>query len=334
MKVGDVVARAHSATWPAAAANVSVVVATHNRSSYLDGLFDHLGRQTVDVEVVIADDGSTDDTWQRLQQITDATTLPVLALHLEHTGGPSVPRNTAASHARSDVLAVTDDDCLPEPDWAGAIASAVRTGVAIAQGRTVPVGPRPGPWDRTVAVEEPSWLFETCNLGFDRDRFLELGGFPVLEVLEHLPRGFGEDVVFGALAARSGGFRWAPDAIVRHRWIDTTYAGHLRGVRRLSGFPWLAREVPEVAERLVGGVFLSRRTLEYDAAVAAVLAAALTRRPLLAVGALPWVRQVLAGARRRPGQPMAVRVAQEAASDTVGLVALVSGSLRHRRLVV
>jgi glycosyltransferase involved in cell wall biosynthesis len=334
MKVGNVVARAQSATWPTATTSVSVVVATHNRSSFLDELFDRLSRQTVDVEVVIVDDGSTDGTWPWLERYVATSSLPVLALSIEHTGGPSLPRNTAVAHARAAIVAITDDDCLPEPDWAQAIAAATGDDAAIAQGRTLPAGGARGPWDRTVAVEEPSGLFETCNLGFSREKFVSAGGFPVVTVLGRLPRGFGEDVLLGALVARTGGFAWAPEAVVRHRWIATSYSGHLRGVRRLSGFPWLAREVPEVAERLVGGVFLSRRTLEYDAALVGVLAAALTRRPLLAAAALPWTRQAVTRARRRTGKPVAVRLAQEAVSDTVGLASLVAGSARYRRVVL
>jgi glycosyltransferase involved in cell wall biosynthesis len=334
MKVGNVVARAQSASWPTATASVSVVVATHNRSSFLPGLLDQLSRQTVDVEAVIVDDGSTDETWPWLEQYAATTALPLLALSIEHTGGPSLPRNTAVEHARAATIAITDDDCLPEPGWAGAIAAATGDDAAISQGRTLPDGGARGPWDRAVAVERPSGLFETCNLGFSREHFVAAGGFPSVTVLNRLPRGFGEDVLLGAQVARSGGFAWAPEAVVRHRWIATDFAGHLQGVRRLSGFPWLAREVPEVAELLVGGVFLSRRTLEYDAALVALLAAAATRRPLLAVGALPWGKRALASARSRPGRPVSVRLAQEAVSSTVGLISLVSGSVRHRRLVL
>lgn len=334
MRTGAVVDSARSASWNDAPPRVSVIVATYNRIDFLQGLFESLTDQTEPVEVVIADDGSTDGTWQWLQTLVAATPLPVLALHLEHTGGPSVPRNTAAAHARGTVLAVTDDDCLPEPGWATALATAILDGAAVAQGRTRPVDGARGAWDRAVHVEAPSWLFETCNLGFDRERFVELGGFPTLQVLGRMPRGFGEDVIFGALAARQGGLAWAPNALVRHRWIATDFAGHLRGIRRLSGFPWLAREVPEVDALLSGGVFLSRRTMEFDVAVVAVLATVASRRLALLVGTVPWVRRVVPVARFRTGRPLAIRVAQEAIADAVGLVSLVEGSARHRRLVL
>lgn len=334
MRTATVLDTARSATWDGATADVSVIVATHNRVGFLAGLFECLTAQTEPVEVVIADDGSTDDSWQWLQAFTAATSLPVLALRLEHTGGPSAPRNTAAAHTRGAVLAVSDDDCLPEPGWATALAAAVHDGAAVAQGCTRPVDGARGAWDRAVHVEEPSWLFETCNLGFDRQRFVELGGFPTLQVLGRLARGFGEDVVFGALVAREGGFVWAPEARVRHRWIATDFAGHLSGVRRLSGFPWLAREVPEVAGLLTGHVFLSRRTMEYDAAVLAVLTTLATRRPALLVGTVPWMHRVLPVARFRAGRPLAFRLAQEAVADAVGLASLLEGSVRHRRLVL
>jgi glycosyltransferase involved in cell wall biosynthesis len=335
MDTGNVVARTASLSWADATAATSVVVATHNRVDFLSGLLAALERQTIDVEVVITDDGSTDGTWQRLEQLAAATTLPVLALRVAHTGGPSLPRNTAVAHARCPWLAVTDDDCLPEPGWAAALVAALAGGAWVVQGATCPTDEGHGPWDRAVSVRQPSGLYETCNLGFPRERFVDLGGFPTLAVLAHLPRGFGEDVVFGVRAARGGGYAWAADAVVRHRWIHGTFGDHLQGVRRLSGFPWLAREYPEVAQRLHAGVFLSRRTAEYDAAAAGLALAVLTRRPLLAAAALPWLRSRLRSARGRPGQRrIATRLAQEAVADTVALASLVEGSAQHRRLVV
>jgi hypothetical protein len=116
--------------------------------------------------------------------------------------------------------------------------------------------------------------------------------------------------------------------------VPGTYADHLAGLRRLSGFPWLAREVPEVAALLQGGVFLSRRTLELDLAVASVLAAVASRRPVLALGALPWARRRTKTARGRQGRPVGIRLTQEAYADLVGLTALVRGSVRHRKLVL
>ena len=339
MKVAEVAARAESATWAEVARDVSVVVATHNRVTFLAGLVEALGAQTTPVEVIVADDGSTDGTWPWLETFAATTTLPFLALRLSHTGGPSVPRNTAAAHARGRLLAVTDDDCLPEPEWVAGLVRALSRGAWIAQGATQPVDTGHGPWDRSITVQRPTALYETCNLAFDRQRFQTLGGFPTFELLSDVARGFGEDVVLGARAAREGGFAWAGDAVVRHRWIKTSYRQHLDGVRRLAGFPWLVREVPEVAEQLSAGVFLSDRTMEYDAAVAAVVAALVTRRPVLLLGTAPWLRSRVRRARSRQqlagaARPLVVGLAQEAVADTVGLAALVRGSIRHRRLVL
>jgi hypothetical protein len=338
MELGEILDRVESAGWPDAVADVSVIVATHNRCEYLPELVEALAAQTTNVEVVIADDGSTDRTWQQLTELAATVDVPFLALRLAHTGGPSRPRNTAAAHARTAVLAITDDDCLPEPGWAATLAVGVAGGAGLVQGLTRPVDGAHGPWDRTVNVAEPSGLFETCNLGVPRDLYLELAGFPTYSVLADLPRGFGEDVVFGARAARARGFRWAPDAVVRHRWIPTTYAGHLDGVRRLAGFPWLAREVPEVPALLTAGVFLSRRTLTFDVAVVAVVAAAASPWPWVGVGAAPWaVSRVRSARHRARGRGPAVvvkRFAQLAAADAVGLAALLRGSLRHRRPVL
>jgi len=332
VKQGTVLEQVHSASWPGARAGASVLVATHNRAGFLPGLLDALAAQTLEVEVVIADDGSTDGTWACLQDLTASTSLPMLCLRLEHTAGPSLPRNTAAAHARTDALAITDDDCLPESGWAAAIARALAGGAGVVQGHTRPADDHHGPWDRAVSVREPSGLFETCNIGFPRRLFIELGGFPTFQVLADLPRGFGEDVVFGVLATRAQGLAWAGDAVVVHRWIPTSYRQHLAGVRRLTGFAWLARELPEIVERMPLGVFLSRNSATFDLAVASVALAAVSRRPSLVLGASPWLRRRLRGIP--PGRHPAVRFAQLAVSDAVALVSLIEGSVRHRRTVL
>lgn len=323
-----------SAGWDGAVPALSVVIATHDRAPFLGELLAALEASTHPpggMEVVVADDGSSDGTWEVLRRLVPACGLPVLALRLAGSGGPSVPRNTAVVHSRGPLLALTDDDCLPERGWAAAIATALQS-AAVAQGRTEPdPAGRGGPWDRTIVVGAPSGLFETCNLGLRRDVFLQVGGFRTAHLAD---RGFGEDVLLGAAAARAGGRAWAPDAVVRHRWLPEDFRGHLRARRRLSGFPHLVRTVPELREHLWRRHFLSRRTAEADAALTGVLLALALRRPAPLAAVLPWLRSAVPDARGRPGRAPVVRLAQLALADLVSVASLAEGSVRARRLLL
>jgi glycosyltransferase involved in cell wall biosynthesis len=253
------------------------------------------------------------------------------ALVLEPSGGPSLPRNTGASIARAPLLAFLDDDCLPEPGWLAALLSAAAGREAVIQGRTVPDGDRPPTaWARAIRVEGPSVLYESCNIAYRRTVFVELGGFPLLDLLPGLPaaRGFGEDVLLGCRAAASYGASFAGTAVVRHRWLPGDYRDHLAARRRLVGFAELARRCPEVRAALTSGVFLSRHTARFDLAVAAALAAA-AGPWWLAAGAVPYLRAALAEARWRGG-PLPLRVTQLAIADAVGLASLLRGSASAR----
>jgi glycosyltransferase involved in cell wall biosynthesis len=326
----------HSPSWGRTDPEVTVAVAVYERPAYLPGLLAALAVQatTATVEVVLADDGSSDDTWPVLCDLVAGTPLPVAALRLAHSGGPSVPRNTAVAYGRGPLLAFTDDDCLPERRWLAELLAGSRDG-AVVQGRTMPADDgRAGPWDRSITVERFSGLWESCNLAVPRPRFEAVGGFPVLGLLGEGGRGFGEDAVMGALAARQAGGRWAPDAVVRHRWIPGDYASHLASARRLAAFPELVDRLPELRERCFLGRFRNRRSAAFDLAVASALAAAVTRRPAALVGAAPWIRQVGAAARWRWGRPVAVRAAQEAATDVVVAGALLRGSVASRTLLL
>ena len=230
---------------------------------------------------------------------------------------------------------MTDDDCLPEPGWAGAIATALDAGVGVVQGMTLPAEGGPsGSWDRTIAVRQPSGLYETCNLGFTREAFLAADGFQLLSALGRAPRGFGEDVLLGVAVARASSFAWTPSAVVRHRWLPGTFRDHLAGRRRLSGFPLLVREVPALRSQLWGRWFLTRRTASFDAAVLGVVLIAATRRRRALLALTPWLAIVVPEARRSGRRLAARRLAQAGVADATAAASLVAGSIRHRSIVL
>jgi glycosyltransferase involved in cell wall biosynthesis len=322
-----------SATWSTARPKVSVVVATHNRADFLPDLVTALEAQhgVVGYEIVIADDGSRDGTWQTLENLVTNTLLPMNACRLPGCGGPSIPRNTAVAHCRGEILAFTDDDCLPAPGWLAALTPAAMAGHVV-QGATLPAAhTHASTWDRTITITEPSGLWESCNLGLPRSLFEAVGGFPVLDLLPAGGRGYGEDAVLGAMAARQSGWRWAPDAVVEHRWIPGDYASHLEAMRRLEALPQLAARIPEVREQCFARYFRSRRSAALDLALMGLGTSVVTRRlaPTVA-GALPWLYLLVGGAQRRWGGPLPKRVAQEAVADLVGLGALARGSVKAR----
>lgn len=92
---------------------VSVVIPTYAPPS--DGLakliasLDHQTLSTDDFEVIFVDDGSPDDTWDRLQKI--AAERPHVRLErIENSGWPSRPRNVGIEMARGEYIAFMDHD--------------------------------------------------------------------------------------------------------------------------------------------------------------------------------------------------------------------------------
>jgi hypothetical protein len=322
----------HSASWITTCPSVTVVVATHNRASYLPELLAALAaqKQTPKFEVVIADDGSTDSTWEVLVELCTSSALPLLALRLAPCGGPSIPRNTAVEACHGEWIAITDDDCLPTRHWLGSVLPAAKAG-RIVQGRTKPLrSGRNGPWDRSISISHETGLWESCNIALPRRLFEEVGGFPVLDLLADEGRGFGEDTALGAAAARVAGGYWAPRALVHHRWLPGSYRTHLDVMRRLEAMPALVAHVPELRSAGYLKIFRSRRAAACDTALVGVAVTIVTRRRTPLLAAAPWLAFLARAARGRWGRPLPVRMAQEAAADLVGAAALVKGTLRSR----
>src|SRR4051812_33307560 len=100
--------------------DISVAVSTYGRARALPNLVRALERQTLPrerFEVVIADNGSTDDTPDVLEALRAQTTIDIRIVRVEQNRGPARGRNAAWRAARAPVVAFTDDDCLPQPAW-------------------------------------------------------------------------------------------------------------------------------------------------------------------------------------------------------------------------
>lgn len=89
----------------------SVIIPTYNRAADLVRCLRSLSRQTdADFEVLVCDDGSTDDTARVVAGFEAA--LPVRYLRQDNFGGPARPRNNGLRHACGEYVAFLDSD-----DW-------------------------------------------------------------------------------------------------------------------------------------------------------------------------------------------------------------------------
>jgi glycosyltransferase involved in cell wall biosynthesis len=90
---------------------VSVIIPTFNRSGTLvEALQSVLNQEPVDLELIVVDDGSSDDTARRLQPF-----LSRVRVHQQPHSGVSAARNAGIGMARGEWLAFLDSDDLWMP---------------------------------------------------------------------------------------------------------------------------------------------------------------------------------------------------------------------------
>ena len=200
-------------TWP----KVSVVVCVHNGGETLDDCLGALAQVDYpDVELIVVDDGSTDDSPAIVRR------YPAITLIQTPNGGLSVARNVGLSRASGDIVAYLDADARPEPEWLSYLVQPfVSSGVAGAGGPNVvppddpwfsqcvaraPGGPSHVLLDDRIAEHVPG-----CNMAFRREVLLALDGFnPIF-------RRAGDDVdLCWRLQQRGWRIGFAPGALVWH----------------------------------------------------------------------------------------------------------------------
>jgi glycosyltransferase involved in cell wall biosynthesis len=94
---------------------VSVIIPIYNGAADLPELLACLAAQTYPadrVEYLLVDNGSNDRTWELLQAAPQITPLREAEIQSSYAA-----RNTGIRTATGEILAFTDADCRPEPQW-------------------------------------------------------------------------------------------------------------------------------------------------------------------------------------------------------------------------
>jgi len=164
--------------WP----RISVVVCTYNGASTIrDTLESLLELDYPDYEVIVVNDGSTDDTAEVVREYR------VVPISTENRGLSSA-RNTGWQMATGDIVAYIDDDAYPDPHWLNYLAYTYLTTDYVAVGGLSLAPPgggsiadcvanAPGRPVHVLLTDREAEHIPGCNMSFRRSVLEEVGGF-------------------------------------------------------------------------------------------------------------------------------------------------------------
>ena len=222
---------------------ISVVIPVYNCSGTIAGCLDSLSKQDRPYyEVIIVDDGSTDETVKICESYPDIRIINV------KNGGPSKARNIGVNLARGEIIAFTDGDCIADRQWLMELEKGFTSPKVAGVG-----GSQKSPRDETDFGRLVQEIFEalgivtyyiqtsdmmgetehnpSCNSAYRKRVLEEVGGFD-----ETLWPGEDVDLDF---RIRQRGYKliYNPRALVRH-YRPATYGGFARMMRRYGASAW------------------------------------------------------------------------------------------------
>jgi glycosyltransferase involved in cell wall biosynthesis len=180
-----------------------VVVPAYNEAAGIDATLHALSTQDDSAfDLVLVDNNSTDRTLEVLRAFaSDRPWVHVISEPQKGTGAAAdTGMRYACAHGAS-LLARTDADCLPAPDWTARIRAAFADGLELVAGQLLPrTDDYPVPrWKRRVLMvavsvasafgkirpgnrdpryRGPYVMTPGCNMAITADLYLRAGGFP------------------------------------------------------------------------------------------------------------------------------------------------------------
>jgi glycosyltransferase involved in cell wall biosynthesis len=238
---------------------VSVVVASYNGARTLEICLNSLTKLNYpDYEVILVDDGSTDNTQEIAQRYADVRTIR------QTNHGLSVARNVGIAAATGQIVAFTDSDCRADEDWLYYLVGDLLSSDFVAIGGHNFLPPEdsliaaavlvsPGGPAHVMITDREAEHIPGCNMAFYKWALDEIGGFdPVF-------RKAGDDVdVCWRLQERGYKIGFSPAGFVWHYRRSTVkaYLKQQQGYGEAEAL--LARKHPEYFNAFGGGIWRGR----------------------------------------------------------------------------
>jgi GT2 family glycosyltransferase len=320
---------------------VSVIVPTYRRPDLLERCLAALTAQDLGgdrYEIIVADDAAEERVRSRVAAWNARTggAPAVRYVAVTATQGPAGARNRGWEMARAEVVALTDDDTIPCPDWLSEGLEAMAPDVAAAAGQVdvpLPTGRALTDYELDIANMRTA-EFLTANCFVRRAALAAIGGFD-----ERFTSAWREDSDLQFRLMKAGGkVVAAPRAIVRHPVRPMPFAGGIKAHRKIAFDALLYKKHPELYRTRI------RRAPPWNyyaivAALIAVVAGALARSPALAwAGLAVWLALTAAFCMKRlarsshaPGH-VAEMIVTSIAIPPVAVFWRLAGALRFRVL--
>lgn len=181
-----------------------VVIPAFNEERGIEATLEAVAAQhDTDFAVVVVDNTSTDRTVEIVEKFAARYPVPRIEVITEAQKGTGAAADTGMRYAIAQgatLLARTDADCLPAPDWTARIRAGFDSGLRLVSGQLVPRTDEGVSWlDRTiirVALElasafgkvrsgnrDPRYLgpyvmTPGCNMAITAELYVAAGGFP------------------------------------------------------------------------------------------------------------------------------------------------------------
>lgn len=207
---------------------VSLIVCTRNRASRLPDFLERISLLESPPggwELILVDNASTDASAAHIETFAAGASFPARYAHAP-VPGLGRARNIGIAHARGQILAFTDDDCYPRPNYLRAIVEVFEEHrVGFVGGRVV----LHDPTDAEVCIKDVekaceigphrfvrAGLVHGANMAVRREVVDMIGGFDP-QLGAGTPCVAGEDIEYVARAAWAGWpGRYDPRPVVAH----------------------------------------------------------------------------------------------------------------------